>query len=293
MTVFKEFIQQLKQYDSLGAIQTRFQDSSGIIKELGTITVLCSQIIIDPDPENYIQYDPDEATVVGLFIKLHKGLDVLFNAHLSGALDAVWPLIRINYEAYIKMRYLIREGKDAQKEYRLKSYRNRYRMYKEYNDGGNAVTDVFLYKFLNDIKDEGFTIQEFENNKSWKAFGGKSFEELLKEFEPAENYLSGYALGSDSIHSDWGDIRQLHLQPSNGHFVVKIEPEKYHGRVILACIYMHLQAAESFLDWYKNDFGADIVFAEELIKELKRVSEMLMLHFIDIYKNRPDFFVQN
>ncbi len=293
MTVFEKFIQQLKQYDSLGAIQSRFQDSSGIINELGTITVLCSKKIIDPDPDNFIRYAPNDATVVGLFVKLHKGLEILFSAHNSGALDAVWPLMRINFEAYIKMRYLIREGKDAQKEYRLKSYKNRYKMYQKYNNGGNAITDVFLYKFLNDINDEGFTINDFENNTSWKAFGGKSFEELLKEFEPVENYLSGYALESDSIHSDWGDVRQLHLQPSNGRFVVKIEPEKYHGRAILACIYLHLQATESFLDWYKNDFGAEIVFAEELITELKRVSKILMLHFINIYKNRPDYFVQN
>lgn len=254
---------------------------------------MCSKKIIDPDPDNFILYDPDDATVVGLFVKLHKGLKVLLSAHFSGTLDALWPLIRINYEAYIKMRYLIREGKDAQKEYRLKSYKNRYKMYQKYNDGGNSVTDVFLYKFLNDINDEGFTIKDFGESTSWKAFGGKSFEELMKEFEPAENYLSGYALESDSIHSDWGDVRQLHLQPSNGRFFVKIEPKQYHGRVILACIYLHLQAIESFLNWYKNDFGAEIVFAEELITELKRVSQMLMLHFIDIYKNSPDYFVQH
>ena len=132
MTVFEKFIQQLKQYDSLGAIQSRFQDSSGIINELGTITVLCSKKIIDPDPDNFIRYAPNDATVVGLFVKLHKGLEILFSAHNSGALDAVWPLMRINFEAYIKMRYLIREGKDAQKEYRLKSYKNRYKMYQKY-----------------------------------------------------------------------------------------------------------------------------------------------------------------
>lgn len=81
MTVFEEFIQQLQQYDSLEAIQSRFQDRSGIIKELGSITVLCSKKIIDPDPDNFILYDPDDATVVGLFVKLHKGLKVLLSAH--------------------------------------------------------------------------------------------------------------------------------------------------------------------------------------------------------------------
>ena len=191
------------------------------------------------------------------------------------------------------MRYLIREGKSAQRDYRLKSYKNRYKMYEKYNRKGNGVTDVFLYKFLEDIKVEGFTIQDFEAIKSWKAFGGKSFENLMKEFESAELYLPSYALVSDSIHSDWGDIRQLHLQELDGKFAVKIEPEKYHGRVILSCVYLHLQALENFLQWYRTDFGAEIIHAEDLVAELIRVIGILNSYFIGIYENKPDVFVRN
>ncbi len=293
MSVFEEIINHFAQYKDLAAVQKQFKDSSGIIDELCLYTLMCSQKIIDPDPDNYIQYDPDDATVVGLLIKQHKGLEQLIQAHKSGTLDVAWPFIRINYEAYIKMRYLIREGKTAQRDYRLKSYKNRYKMYEKYNKKGNGVTDVFLYKFLDDIKAEGFTIQDFQTITSWKAFEGKSFENLMKEFEPEELYLSSYALGSDSIHSDWGDIRQLHLHELDGLFAVKIDPEKYHGRVILSCVNLHLQALENFLQWYKTDFGAEIDHAEVLITELQRVSRILLSHFLDVYEYRPDVFVRN
>ena len=293
MSVFEELIAHLKHYSDLATIQKEFKDSSGIIEELCSYTLMCSRKIIDPDPDNYIQYGPDDATVIGLLIKQHKGLEQLIQAHNSGTLDVAWSFIRINYEAYIKMRYLIREGKSAQRDYRLKSYKNRYKMYEKYNRKGNGVTDVFLYKFLEDIKAEGFTIQDFERISSWKAFGGKSFEMLMKEFEPEELYLSSYALGSDSIHSDWGDIRQLHLQELDGNFAVRIEPEKYHSRVILSCVYLHLQALEGFLQWYKTDFGAVIVNADDLISELKRVSRILLSHFLDVYEYQPDVFVKN
>lgn len=293
MMVFEDYIAHLKQYTDLDAIKKQYKDSSGIIDKVCSYTLMCSRKIIDPDPNNYIQYDPDDATIVGLLVKQHKGLEQLIQAHKLGTLDVAWPFIRINYEAYIKMLYLIREGKAAQREYRLKSYKNRYKMYEEYNKKGNGVTDVFLYKFLEDIKAEGFAIQDFEAVTSWKAFGGLSFEKLMTEFEPGELYLSGYALESDSIHSDWGDIRQLHLQERDGRFAVKIEPEKYHGRVILFCAYLHLQALESFLEWYKTDFGAEIVQAEGLITELKRVGKILWSHFLNVYEYNPDVFVKN
>ena len=293
MMVFEVFIAHLKQYTDLDAIKKQYKDSSGIIDELYSYTLICSRKIIDPDPDNYIQYDPDEATIVGLLVKQHKSLEQLIHAHDSGFLDVAWPFIRINYEAYIKMLYLIRGGKDAQRDYRLKSYKNRYRMYEKYNKKGNGVTDVFLYKFLEDIKSDGFTIQDFEAVASWKAFEGKSFEKLMIEFEPEDLYLSSYALSSDSIHSDWGDIRQLHLQERDGCYAVKIEPKKYHGRVILACVYLHLQALESFLEWYKTDFGAEILQAEDLITELKRVSKILLSYFLKVYESKPDVFVKN
>lgn len=252
----------------------------------------CSHKIIDPEPDNFIQYEPNDAVIVGLYIKQHKGLSLLLDAHNEGKLDAAWPLIRINYEAYIKMRYLIMEGPEAQRDYRLKSYKNRYKMYEEHSSANNPVMDVFLYKFLNDIKNDGFTTDDFASVKFWAQFGGKKLDALMKIFEPEDIYRPGYGLESDSVHSDWGDIRQLHLEPSDGRYVVKIEPKKYHGRGILSCIYLHLQSTAAFLEWYKTDFGAEILFAEDLVSELKRVSELLMEHFVDIYENRPDIFVE-
>lgn len=77
MSVFEELIAHLKNYSDLATIQKEFKDSSGIIEELCSYTLMCSRKIIDPDPDNYIQYGPDDATVIGLLIKQHKGLEQL------------------------------------------------------------------------------------------------------------------------------------------------------------------------------------------------------------------------
>lgn len=100
MSVFEELIAHLKNYSDLATIQKEFKDSSGIIEELCSYTLMCSRKIIDPDPDNYIQYGPDDATVIGLLIKQHKGLEQLIQAHNSGTLDVVSAL-------YIERRYFL------------------------------------------------------------------------------------------------------------------------------------------------------------------------------------------
>ena len=83
MTVFEEIIARLNYFKDIEAIMQFSADSSVIIEELCTYTLMCSRKIIDPNPDNYLQYDPDDAVVVGLLDKQHKGLEQLIQAHNS------------------------------------------------------------------------------------------------------------------------------------------------------------------------------------------------------------------
>ena len=80
---------------------------------------------------------------------------------------------RIIYEAYIKMRYLIKYGEGAQKEYRLCSYNNRYKFYQTYKEDSNPIARIAIEKFKADINNEEFSIEEIEEAyvKKKRAFG--------------------------------------------------------------------------------------------------------------------------
>ena len=134
LAIISGIIDSLKSINSITDAQVK-----DLIAKVVSYTVNLSELTIDPDPNNCVVYSPDEATVVGLFVKQHKGFVMLTDAHYSGRLDSCWPIIRINYEAYIKMKYLIQEGKSAQREYRLLSFKNRYDIYKGYNTEDNPV----------------------------------------------------------------------------------------------------------------------------------------------------------
>ena len=64
-----------------------------------------------------------------------------------------------------------------------------------------------------DIKSEDFSIEDIAeaDAKKKKAFGGKTLAQLVEEFDQKETYTPVYGYLSDSIHTDWGETRQLYL----------------------------------------------------------------------------------
>ena len=93
-------------------------------------TIMMLNKIIDPFKENIPLFDKNEATIVGLFIKQTKLLADFYNAYKADNIHLCLILSRVLYEAYIKMSYLIFHGEEAQKEYRLYSFKDRYRFFK-------------------------------------------------------------------------------------------------------------------------------------------------------------------
>ena len=79
--------------------------------------------ILDPFEDDLAVYDRNQATVIGAFVKQYQLFQSFVRASRNSDMAATIIFMRIIYEAYIKMRYLIKHGEDAQKEYRLCSYK--------------------------------------------------------------------------------------------------------------------------------------------------------------------------
>lgn len=287
MSFTEELIQSFKAIKTVDDVKQRLSSGNDLIVNICDAIAGVVNTILDPCPEHYIVVDKNKATVIGLMVKQFKCYDVLLKAHRDGNLDSVFALFRIGYEAYIKMLYLIKHGAEAQKDYRLKSYKRRYELFQKFNGQNNPTMNVFIYKFLEDIKEDGFSVDDFKAVTDWRQFEGKSFEALMSEFEPVDLYIPTYALISDSVHSDWGDIRQLHVQGKNDNYCIKLGPVKLNDRVILPFADILLMASKTYLDWL--EIGLESV--EECLSELHRLIHLIGEMYKDIYKNQPDTFV--
>ena len=252
-------------------------------------TIFVLNKIIDPYEDQVILLGNNDATVVGLFIKQFKLFKDLYNAYKSGNTHLCMILNRIIYEAFIKMKYLIAHGIEAQKDYRLYSFKNRYNFYKETKDKKDGYSLVRNKKFLLDLEEEGFTLDDLKNLK--RSFGGKNMSQLIEEIDGKGLYNSLYAMMSDTIHSDWGETRQMYLQKNEDNmYFPKYEKEEIHGRILVPVVQIIISSTESFIKWRKyNECNG---FFQPLLLEMKRMFYLLGEYYMHIYMTTPQKYMK-
>ena len=202
--------------------------------------------------------------------------------------------MRIIYEAYIKMRYLIKHGEDAQKEYRLCSYKNRYKFYQSYKEAPNDIAKIAIEKFKADINNEEFSIEDIANAKDKRAFGGKSNLQLVEEFDQKETYTSVYGYLSDAVHTDWGETRQIYLQETeDASFVYNPQKEtKIPGRQLVEQAQLLLESSFELIKWLESvEMKSGVIgIMESLLKEFQRVLSLIIVNILEDYKTDKFFY---
>lgn len=252
-----------------------------LIKAICDTVFRVSLIIVDPMKDSLISYEPNDATIVGLMVKQHKCFRRLIDAYERGSLGIDISHFRVNLEAYVKMLYLINGGEEARKEFRIKSYKNRYEEYKR--GGEDAISTVFYNKFLTDLAADGLNLSDLDCVTNWHL-GNTSFRGLLKKIDREEIYNLAYGLMSDPIHSDWGDIRQNHLQyRNNGQYVIRLDENIYPLRINLSFVYMHLYSLTDFITWNSKELNNPMRECSELIAEIRRVTDLVAKYYEDHY----------
>ena len=248
------------------------------------------KIIIDPDKNAYICMSRDDATILGLFVKQFKYLQDLVASYRSENTHLFFLVQRIRYETIIKMTYLIKYP-SARREYRLKSYKNRYKIYKEKTD--DPVYKVMISKFLDDIVSDDFSTGDFEQIKDWRL-GSKSFDKIVADVDYAENYKLAYGIPSDMIHSDWGEIRQLYLKQTEDGKVMfhDLGERKLHYRGLLYELDLSCNAAYSFINWVEDseEFRYN-KFIKTNIREIHEIVSIILEHVLNIFRTSPETYM--
>lgn len=247
--------------------------------------------ILDPSEVEYVTYDINGATVMGLFVKISKCYNEIISSLTNNKGDVLIWLFRPLYEAFVLLKYLILKGEDSQRHYRLVSYKNRFKILDECKRRNNGLDKVMLTKFYNAIKIDGFSEIDFEkeeakkNQKKWKL-DGKSFYEIHKEVESPENYSYVYGFLSEITHSSWSEIRQFELeQNTDGRFFAKLTYNDKVDRIVFSIIDIVLDIAAKFLNWSNRE--KEIVLLSEHI----RISNLLNDYVLNNYETNHEMYL--
>ena len=141
-------------------------------------------------------------------------------------------------------------------------------------------------KFLQDLKDDGFEIADCEKISKSRRHKKKNMSHLIAEFDNEKLYTSLYGLTSDSIHSDWGDIRQVYISKTDdGNYVPMIYTNK-HFRILIPLVDLMIDASLAFLKWDKNQSYIS-VFSEH-----KRVVNLINECIFDEYNKSSSRYMK-
>ena len=240
-----------------------------------------------------------DAPILGLYVKIYKFWLGCLETFKKKNLGVHIVYCRILYEAFMKLNYLLTEGDTAMRDFRLKSYRKRYEIYKKTKSNGNGVSFVENQKFSDDIAQDGFSLDEIKEAKK----GDKNFKELSMKVScnsfPKETidliYDTSYGISSDAIHSDWGELRQLYLNIDDSDFVTpNIEDySKNHYRVIIPTATIILQTIKAFIS-YVNKKEVIIIAGNKIlsfVNDIERVFSLISEYVLDEYNSNPDKYM--
>lgn len=220
-------------------------------------------------------YSIDEAPIIGLFVRIYKLFDALTYHYCENHGEIVVLFKRPIFESYVTMKYLIKNGLESCKSYRMSSFASAKKHYKhiskkrENNTQLSPIEKRIMWKISNRLKENNFTFEELDQNKNWRI-DGKSFKDLLRSlnfFDSEIAYNFVYSSESSYIHGDWYDVKIMHLFEEKGEYFPKLEHDRVHVIYINPSMSLCLTAIIDFLEWAKTDPDSQIADITHLLKE--------------------------
>ncbi len=283
------------------SIKTK-QDVIPFLNDNNFVLSLCDNLTflmrksISPNDDDYISCPRERAPILGLYVKIYKFWKECLDVYKRGELGIYIIYERILYEAFTKMVYLIINGKEALDDFRLTTYKNRIIVYNKTEKNDDGVNLVRNTKLLDDLKADGFTTEDLKsiipkNFKTILNFVNQTFTQEEKDLI----YTLKYGLSSDAIHSDWGELRQIHLNDiGDGMMVPNIDERVYnHYRIILPIADIISLTIQAFVP-YINESKTVVIAGDALVsmaEDIQRVLRLFFEHVKDEYENTPDAFM--
>jgi hypothetical protein len=278
------------------------QDVVPLLNDNNFVLSLCDNLTflirksISPNDESYICCPREQAPILGLYVKIYRFWIECLDVYKRGEFGVYIVYERILYEAFTKMVYLIVNGKEALDDFRLTSYKNRIKAYNKTEKEIDGVNLVRNTKLLEDLKADGFTIEDLKTNHSinFKTILN-SVNQTYTQEEKDLIYTLGYGLSSDAIHSDWGELRQIHLSDIGDNMMIPNIGERVynHYRVILTIADVISMAIQAFVP-YINETQAVVIVGDALVsmaEDIQRVLRLIIEHVQDVYEDTPDGFM--
>ena len=240
------------------------------------LMVVASGMVATP---SFPGYTKEQAVIVGLYVRLYKLYDALC-FHVSenhGEISSIF--IRLIFESYIRMEYIMTRGSDSARNFIFVSYRVVQEQIEDLQEKQRQrplmpIENRILNKIRQQLKQDGIDENDLRRNKNWNL-DGKSFRGLMGELGNDALYTYMFGAGSSMVHGDWKDLMANHLIKKEGFYFPYLDHDKVDPRYLCPISMWCLSATREFVEWNKSDLEG---YVGKITSELEDFTRRIDAH---------------
>lgn len=248
--------------------------------EVGSYTCVAAHIY----PNGKANWDRNQAIVGGHLVRLFKLIDALLDQTCKHRRETTMIFCRLAFEAIVNLAFLCRHGTDEVFDsYVQYSMRHEKKLLDKIQAnilqrGGVAlpIEERMIKSIQNKAAESGIDIASVRTSTP-KNWGGKNVFEKASAVNLDEAYLAAFGGGSHSIHGNWMDLLEYHLEFEDGGFHPDCEWTKPRPQMLLALAKLTVETLYTYFD-YLGHIEARRLMDDCLADAWGRIREVDELH---------------
>lgn len=247
-----------------------------LLKETASIVALAAGVL----PIDLKRWTRNQAIIGGNFVRLAKLLSAHLDQICQKRQEMAFIISRLLFENIVNIKFLIRNASpelfDSYVKYALRNERKlRDLILKNIENRGGEQWHI-EHRMLTSIeriaRRSGINIDKTSPSKP-KDWGGKNFYERTEDVGLESTYLSLYGGSSRSIHGNWTDILDHHLEYIDSGFIPNFSWGCPRPQQILPISQLILETTREFLVYAGSSPQAPILARIDAIFENVRVAD--------------------
>lgn len=166
----------------------------------------------------------DEAVLGGHLVRLYKLIDSLLDQTCKHRREISIVLARLIFECIVNLRYLIANASDETfRSYRIYSLQHELKLIETIEENIAArsglvlpIEDRMINSILSSFRASDLTRDDVSRNRQ-RNWNGLNLYERAKRVGLDQAYLAVFGGGSHSIHGNWQDLLEYHLEKLDDH----------------------------------------------------------------------------